>query len=173
MKTFNDIQELNYNDLAFFTGLSVNDSKWEIAAKFGKTVFSQDGVPIIGKEETIKPLYFNFTIRSNSKLEGQNKMEYLVNYYNKGTHKHQLMEFSQNEAYINALKFTGKYSILNEILNREQLLQLQKKWLVMHLRLSNNYASSKVQQFIEDNAWAKAYLSQDSISLKYSVNERV
>jgi len=172
MKKIDQIQELDYNDLAFFTDLSPSDCKWEIAAKLGKTDFTLSGIPIIGKEDTIKPWHYNFTIRSNSKLDGKNKMEYLVKYYNKGTHTHQLMEFSQNETFIKALEFTGKYKILNDILNNKQYLKLQKSWLRSHILLTNNYVSAKAQKFMKQHSWARKYLKEQSITLKYLKNDK-
>lgn len=172
MKTFKQIQELDYNDLAFFTGLSPGDSKWEIAANLGKKEITLSGIPVIGKEDTIKPCHYNFTIRSNSRLEGKNKMKYLVKYYNKGTHMHQLMEFSQNETFIKALEFTGKYKILNDILNRKQYLKLQKSWIKSHLLLTNNHVSAKAQKFIKRHSWSRKYLKEQLITLKYAKNDK-
>ena len=136
MKTFKEIKKLNFNDLAFFKGYSTTDAKWEIA-------------PLLYSPENIK-------------TTKKDQMEYLCEFYNKGIPLSKLKEYSESTTFTKALKFTGKYLIVNDILRTDQLLKIQKTWL-----LKNTYYvklwSVKTTEFINLNSWATDFLIGNGI----------
>ena len=165
MKTFKEIKKLNFNDLAFFKGYSTTDAKWEIAPLLyspENIKTTKKGSPIVGVSEFFDVANFDFSMRSNSKLDGQDQMEYLCEFYNKGIPLSKLKEYSENTTFTKALKFTGKYLIVNDILRTDQLLKIQKTWL-----LKNTYYvklwSVKTTEFINLNSWATDFLISNGI----------
>lgn len=166
MKT---IQTLNYSELSFFTGKSIIDCKNDIARILDIDEVTSKGHPAISSKDRIDVSDYNFTIKSNSNLEGVNQLDYLINHYSKGTTINRLYSFSSNKSFIKQLKFTGGHSVLNTLLNRGQLLKLQKTWLTKNISSrGNKYISKKAKEFINNNEWASSYL--DSIGI--STNQR-
>mgnify|MGYP003114318445 CR=1 FL=1 len=100
MKTKNDIKELSFNDYAFFKGCSATEAKWEFAVHFYDTQkelnanLTKTGVPKIKVSDTVLKECFDFTMRSNSELDGKSQLDYLCDYYNKGITTQKLKEFS-------------------------------------------------------------------------------
>ena len=89
-------------------------------------------------------------------------IDVVIDTYNKGISKSNLMEFSINKSFIKALEFTGTHKILNDILNREQLLILQKSWLrrnTYHVRVW----TPKCIKFVLENDWAPEFLIGENI----------
>ncbi|MCT8340520.1 hypothetical protein MG296_10680 [Flavobacteriaceae bacterium TK19130] len=83
--------------------------------------------------------------------------------YNKGIPLSKLQEYSENTAFIEALKFTGKHAIINDIINPEQLLKLQKTWLLKNVYFIKDW-SEKCLKFIETTDWAADYLKENGFS---------
>lgn len=165
MKTTNDIKYLNYNDLSFFLGISPMDAKWEIA----QHLFTPSTIPVTSKgapkikiSDQVETDKIDFTIRSNSALDGSCRFTYLVDYYNKGITMDALRNFGENKTFIKKLKFTGKFEILNEIMNDEQYLKLQKIWLFASV-YGKSKPSKNASEFIKANEWSKDYLESRGI----------
>lgn len=98
-------------------------------------------------------------IKSSTELNNEDHIDYHINFFNKGVSFTKLSQYSKNKSFEKAIKFTGKSFILNDILNRDQMLLLQKRWT-----LSNTYNvrtwSKKAMKFIEKNEWVKTYLKE-------------
>lgn len=171
MKTFKDIKELNFNELAFFSGKSTLEAKVFIAKHLDIKEETKSG-PKVKITDRINASNYDFTMKSNSRLEGQNRMEYLCDYYNKGTDLQNLRKLSESKTFINALKFTGISSILNDILNREQLLKLQKTWLLHHIFVSRKI-SEKAFNFSKKHTWVEDYLKLNGAIMEYEINQEV
>ena len=164
LKTKNEVQQLNFNDLAFFMGISTSDAKWKMAHIFYNSDkelsknLTKTGVPKISVNDYVSKSEFEKKIKSSTELENKNHIDYHIDFFNKGVSHTKLSEYSQSKSFVKAIKFTGKSSILNDILNRDQMLLLQKRWI-----LSNTYNvrtwSKKAMKFIEDNEWVKSYLN--------------
>lgn len=167
MKTHNDLKELNYNDLSFFTGKPVLDCKWMIAEILKIDEVTAKGYPKVKISETVSKDKVDFTMRSNSLLDGENQFEYLCNHYNKGTTINNLFNFSESKTFIKKIKFTGKHSVLNEILHPEQLLKLQKTWLLKNLgKYRNNVLTDDAYKFIKKHEWAKDYVKDHGVDIE-------
>ena len=162
MKTKNEITELNYNDLSFFTGKSLIESKWTIADILMIEDISPKGLPKIKITDKISVSKIDFKIKSNSNLEGKSRFEYLCDFYNKGIPLNTLREMSESKTFIKALKFTASNDILNHILNKEQYLKLQKTWLFANV-FEPRYLTEKAVLFIKNNEWAYDYLAEKGI----------
>ena len=172
MKTPKDIKELNINDLDFFEGISLSDAKWKMAKHYYTTDtetlvnLTQAGIPKIPISFYINRLEFDKNIRSSSILDGLNTIDTIVKMYNKGIPLNTLREFSESKPFKKALKFTGKHSILNEILNRDNLRKLQKSWLLANCYcVSPNRRSNNTVKFIENNSWSNDFLASKSIKI--------
>jgi hypothetical protein len=131
MKTPERIKKLNFNDVAFFTEKTVTDAKWDMAHHLFKPEEIKDNltsayIPAIKISDMVDKSAFETKIKSNSNLEGRNRIDYIIETYNKGVPLNTLRSYAENPLFIKALKFTGKNSILNDILNTEQLLKIQK-----------------------------------------------
>ena len=169
MKTFNQIKELNYNDISFFLGISVIDAKFIIECKAFPLSHQRGDIIKIGIKDYIEVKHVEKPIHSNSALDGKGVIETVVKTYNKGVTPHKFMEFGQNKNFIKAIKFTGKYAILNDILNPVQYLKLQKIWLFSNVYGKKRW-SKKTAIFIKVNDWAKDYLESRGID---NVDEKV
>lgn len=167
MKTKNDIKKLNFNDYAFFKGVSTTDAKWKFAEFLFPTEeieenLTKSGTPKIGINDYLPVDNFDFKMRSNSKLDGLSQFEYLCDYYNSGIPLNTLREFSENTTYIKALKFTGKNNIINEILNTEQLLKLQKTWILKTFQTIN---FDNLIKFEMSNDWVINFLYESKVDI--------
>jgi hypothetical protein len=177
MKTQNEITKLNFNDIAFFNEISTTDAKWSMAhhlfgsEKHLEENLNKSGSPKISNKEYLDKALFESEIKSNSELDGINRIDYTISIYNKGVNLNKLREFSETKAFINALKFTGKYTIINEILQDEQLLKLQKSWLLANTYLINRWSKNTVL-FIKKYDWSIEYLESKGIS-KDSINSQL
>lgn len=179
MKTKDDFKELNINDYAFFKGISVTDAKWVFAdiifpegwhnlkpdaPFFGKSnkYVNDKGVPKISTSEMVGYDKFDFSMNSNSELDKKCQLTYLCNFYNNGIPLQKLREHSQNKTYIKALKFTGKNQVINAIINPNQLLKIQKTWLLSNVYMIKNWSKNCIE-FIEHNDWAIGFLKVNMI----------
>lgn len=169
MKTKTDITKLNFNDLAFFKGISTSDAKWEMAHYFYSTQKELDdnltktGVPRIGINDYVDKSEFETKIKSVSKFEGLDSIDFIIDTYNATIPLDRIFKYAENTSFIKALKFTGKHSILNEILNKEQLGKLAKIWLLKNTYMVN-YWSDKCNKFIQNNDWSVDFLDVNMIS---------
>ena len=177
MKTPKDLIQLNFNDVAFFLGISTTDAKFKILDSYDlseedydKYISEKTGVPKIGINDFVEKEKFEYKIKSCSILEGKNSIDYHVKVFNKGIPMSRIQEYGENKSFIKALKFTGKNNILNEILCKDQLFILQKCWV-----LKNTYQvkrwSEKCIEFIESNKWTFDYLSR-YISLEIELEKQ-
>lgn len=161
MKTYNDITHLSYNDLSFFSGMSVIDCKFFIAKHLEIKKVTKKGVPSVKLSDKVEKEKIDFTMRSNSELEGADRMKYLCDFYNRGVDPATFMKFGENETFKKHIKFTGVSSILNDILNRDQYRRLQEKWL-----FSNTYGKSQykkeVHEFAKNHPWAAQKLNLET-----------
>ena len=164
-KTPKEITKLNYNDIAFFFNKSASDAKWDMSTYFYSTEkalaenLTKSGTPKIGINDLVDKSEFETKIKSCSKLEGQNYIDTIIESYNKGIPMERLRKYSESSTFINAMKFTGKHKILNEILNKDQLLKLQKTWLLRNT-LTVDYWTKKCTDFIKENDWCIPYLEE-------------
>lgn len=168
MKNYNDITHINYNDLAFIQGITPADAKWEIALKLWalKDVpTTAKGAPKVKVTDAAPVDKFDFTMRSNSHLDGQDKLKYMVDYYNKGCDVNTLRAYGENKTFIKKLKFTGKHSILNDILNPDQLRKLQQIWLFSNVYGKTKFSDEAIK-FISKHKWSEEYLESKGIKLK-------
>ena len=165
LKTKNEIQQLNFNDLAFFMGISTSDAKWEMAHIFyasNKEILNnltKTGAPKISANDYVDKSQFEKKIKSSTELDGKNHIDYHIDYFNKGVSRAKLSEYSKNKSFIKAIRFTGKSSILNDILNKDQMLLLQKTWILNNTLYVRTW-SKKAMKFIQDNEWVKTYLKE-------------
>ena len=163
MKTPKQITELNFNDIAFFNECSTSEAKWSMADFFyspDKLLddgLTKSGTPKIKVTDLLPKSQFETQIRSNSNLEGENKIDYIIKTYNIGVPLNKLREWSENKVFIKALRFTGKYSIINTILNTDQILRVHKSWLLANT-YDISYWSKNTVLFINSNKWANDYL---------------
>ena len=158
MKTYNDYKVLNWKELAFFAGITPAKAKHEIASKLfanEQVEFTKAGVPKVKITDVIHASSYDFSMRSNSKLDSMCRLKYLCDYYNNGTDINRLREYSENPAYIKAIAFSGINTPLNDILNTEQLKKLQKSWFVSHMR-GRKYMTSRAKKFLKENPWMKS-----------------
>ena len=169
LKTPNEIQKLNYNDVAFLTNKSTSEAKWDMSTYIYKSEdeiyenLTKTGVPKIGINDLVDKSDFETKIKSCSALDGLNSIDHLIETHNKGIPTSGLLKFSENPTFRKAIKFTGKYSILNDILNREQFLKLQKSWLFNQTYGKDRF-SDKTIKFIITNDWSTEYLTDKGIS---------
>lgn len=157
-----DVKELNFNDVAFFLNISVTDAKWKIAPHVytPETIennLTTTGIPKISVKDVFSKELFDQKIKSCSHLEGKSLIDYTVETYNHGVSLTKLKEYSENKTFIKALYFTGKYSILNKILNKDQLKKVQKHWVLKNTYLRNTWSENCIK-FIESNKWVFDYL---------------
>lgn len=167
MKTSKDFTELDFNELAFFAGINAIDAKWEIASTIypvDKIEVNDKGTPKVTKKDVIKVEKYDFKMKSNSVLEGKSRLIYLCDYYNKGTDNQHLKTYSESKTFVKAIAFTGTNSVLNEILNREQYLKLQKSWLFTNV-YTNHYLTANAEKFIKKHKWAIEYLTEKGIDM--------
>lgn len=181
MKTKKDFRTLNYSEFAFFKGCDTGEAKlifsdilfpndWhKLILIDGKKVYNpkyvnKSGNPKISAKDYIElhQLKIHFLINSNSHLDNTCQFEYLCDYYNNGIPLQKLREHSQNKTFLKALKFTGKNSIINEIINPEQLLKIQKTWLLSNTYMKNTWSKNCIE-FIENTEWALAFLEVNMI----------
>ena len=190
MKTKNDFTELNYNEYAFFKGVSTTDAKWEfmvhifkkdwwpkheeaIKNKVASKYLTKAGNPRITAKDLVSIKDLDFTMRSNSpSMDGKSRFEYLVDYYNKGIPLNSLREFSDKDGFIKAIRFTGKDTVINDILNPDQLIKLQKTWL---LRSFEHGILDTAIRFEDANEWASQYLYENGIDMDrfYKAKDRL
>lgn len=162
-KTPKEITKLNYNDIAFFFNKSTSDAKWDMSTYFYSTEkalaenLTKSGTPKIGKNDLVDKSEFEVKIRSCSKLDGLPQIDFIIETYNKEIPLDRLRKYSETTAFINALQFTGKHTILNQILNESQLLKLQKTWLLKNTIYVSSW-SKKCTDFIKANDWCVSYL---------------
>ena len=161
MQTFKQIKELNYNDISLFLDIPLYSAKFLIE---GERCLSNENFEkiTIGIKDTISVELVEKPIHSNSDLDGKGTIETIVNMYNKYTPPSKMMEFGQNKAFIKAVKFTGKHTILNKIMNPEQLLKLQKIWLFANIYGKKRW-SKNAAIFTRTNSWAKGYLASRGV----------
>ena len=169
------ITEINFNDYAFFKGVSVREAKWVFAEKLFKPEnieknLTKSGVPIIKSDEYISIDDFDFSMRANSKLEGKSVVKYLFSYYQKGVDMNKLREYSENKSFITALRFTGKHQIVNKMLNTAQLEKLQKTWLLKNIVYKNFYSDNTIK-FIINNKWAMGFLEAKGLPIEKIKNQ--
>ena len=164
MKTKKTITHLNYNDLAFFTGESVIDCKWKIAGILKIENETLKGLPKVKVSDKIKVSDVDFRITSNSVLDKKNRFEYLCDFYNTGTTIDNLRRLSEHKPFIKAVRFTGKDSVLNDILNKEQLLRLQKTWIFANTYMPR-FLTDGAEEFIKKYDWAKPYLESRGVDV--------
>lgn len=172
MITYQEIPDLNFNEYAFFKGIPTTDAKWEFAhIIFPKDwlkkdnydkYFTKSGNPKISVNDRVSKDKFDFTMTSNSALDGTCQMKYLCEYYNKGVTIQKLSEFSQDSALNKAMRFSGKKSIVELILNSDQLNKLKKTWLFNGCYSSRQFTDNIVK-FIMSNDWAKEFLVSKGI----------
>lgn len=165
MKTSKQIKHVNSNDIQFILGKSPNEAKSVIAKALNIKEVNSKGIPLVKASDKAPVEDIDFTIRSNSALDGACYFEVIVDRFNQGIDMGALRNFGEDKRFIKKLKFTGKYHILNEIMNDDQYLKLQKIWL-----FSNVYGKKKpsleAQEFISKNDWAKEYLKTKGIVFK-------
>ena len=178
MKTPNEITELNYNDVAFFKNEKTSEAKWDMAHFFYDTHemieenLTKSGVPIISISNRVAKEHFETKIRSCSELDGLNMIDYIIETYNKEIPTSTVKEFCESLAFSKALKFTGKHSIINEILNDEQLLKCQKYWLFKNTYNKNNWSKNCVS-FINSNEWSVDFLISKGFSKEDIYNKLI
>ena len=180
MKTKNDFKTLNYSEYAFFKGCDTGEAKLVFADLLfpndwdklvfidGKKVYNpkyvnKSGNPKISANDYVELSKLDFTITSNSLLDNTCQFKYLCDYYNNGLPLQKLREYSQNKTFIKALKFTGKNSVINKIINPEQLLKIQKTWLLSNTYMKNVWSKNCID-FIENNDWAFDFLEVNMIT---------
>lgn len=182
MKRYIDISKITFQDYAFFKGVELAEAKWKFAeiingpsAKYatkaqikaknlkGYSEITESGTPCIPAKETLHKSKFDFSMISNSNLDGKCQMEYLCNYYNSGVPIQLLREFAENVGYKKALRFTGKRTIVNDILNEDQLKKLHQTWLFSNCYEVKFWSKAAIE-FIESNVWARGYLIERGIS---------
>lgn len=61
------------------------------------------------------------------------------------------------------MRFTGKYSIVNKILNSSQLRKVQGSWLIKNTYMVNRW-SDKTIDFINKNKWCAEFLNLNLIT---------
>ena len=162
MKTFKKIKQVNHNDISFFLGIPVIDAKFLIECEIFPLSQQKREKVSIGIKDYVDVNLIEKPIHSNSKLDGKGTIETVVETYNKGVTPHKFMEFGQNPVFIKAIKFTGKSTIVNEILNTEQYEKLQRIWLFSNV-YGNPRFSKNAAIFIATNTWAKEYLESRGI----------
>ena len=161
MKKPNQVKELNFNDLSFFMGIRSIDAKWIVSGvlnedkAWDENNLTKTGAPAISNKDYVNKEQVDVKIRSNSALDGKSTIDYHVSQFNKGVPTNTLREYSQKPTFLAALKFTGKYEILNHILNEDQIRKLQKTWLAANTQNAKRYWSKKTSEFISNNEWAK------------------
>lgn len=173
MKKPEDIVQLNFNDIAFFFGIPSIDAKWVVLNNLNlnpsglkELINEKTGVPKIGKGDYINKACVERKIKSCSPiLEGRPHIDYHIEVYNRGISLTNLREFSENKSFVKALKFTGKYTILNDILNKEQYLRLQKSWVYKNTYRVDRF-SKNCLEFIKKNKWAEKYLLSKGINIE-------
>lgn len=169
MKTPEQITKLNFNDIAFFKNISTNDAKWIIAPYIYESEediyenTTNSGVPKVSKNDFISKNAVETKIKSCTNLEGRPLIDFTIKTYNENIPLGQLQLFSLKKTFIKALKFTGKHTILNDILNKEQLLKLEKFWLLKNTIYKDNW-SEKTILFIGLNTWSFDYLLENGFS---------
>ena len=129
MKNHQELTELNFQAVMFFLGKTTEQAKELIYQKgFPTCVAAGEKVKITPSQMApLKELEVKIT-SVYPEFDGKGKIEITVEAYNKGVSMAQLKKWSENKGYIKSLKFTGKESILNEILNEEQYKKLQVLW---------------------------------------------
>ncbi len=169
MKTKTDFKELNFNEYAFFKGCSTTEAKWEFADHVfpenwegEEKYLTKTGSSKINKNDTVDYNSLDFTIRSNSILEGKCQLGYLCDFYNKGVPLNTLRKYSENPTFVKALSFTGKNQVISDIINPEQLMKLQKTWLLKNVMMKNTLSDNTVK-FIENNNWATSFLVSSDV----------
>ncbi|MEZ7496454.1 hypothetical protein QO206_13225 [Leeuwenhoekiella aequorea] len=159
------IEKLNYNDLSFFAGIDTIDAKWFIWEKLNLKDKTEKGYPKVNLTDEIKVSDYNFSIRSNSNLDGKSQFEYLFKYYSTITDKQKLRFFAESKVFTKALCFTGSHSILNKILERSAYRKLQERWLLDNCFCKKVY-SKKTIAFIIKNEWAENYLLSNGVRIE-------
>tara|TARA_R110000803_G_scaffold10007_6_gene31104 strand:+ start:1236 stop:1784 length:549 start_codon:yes stop_codon:yes gene_type:complete len=171
MKKPIEIKELNYNDIAFFTGKTITEIKWEMSTHLYTTKnidenLDKRGNPKVSLTDLVNKSLFETEIRSCSDLEGLNYIDHVVSSYNKGIDLTRLRSYAEKDTFIKALRFTGKFNIINEILNEKQYKLLQEKWL-----FANTYSkkawTDNCFKFIISNKWSIGYLESHGFSKSF------
>jgi len=168
IQTPKKVSKLNFNDLAFLTNKSTSEAKWDMA----NYLFSSDeelsenltksGIPKVSVNEYLDKSLFETRIKSCSRLDGLNSIDYIIKTYNNGITIDRLQKYSETPAFQKALKFTGKFTILNNILNKDQLLKLQKSWIYKNTYLIHNWSDNCIS-FIKENDWSVEFLKSKMI----------
>ena len=160
-----DIKKLTFNDVAFFLEVSTSEAKWKMAYLFfGSEAhleknLTKTGVPKISIKDVVQKEVFETEIKSCTELDGKNNIDFHIETFNKGVPLSELREYAESKGFISALKFTGKHQILNQILNKDQLFLLQKKWLLTNVYNVHRWSKNTIK-FIEQNEWSMDYLSE-------------
>ncbi len=161
------IKKVNFNDIAFFKGCTTSEAK-EIVIRTlypGKEALhiNDKGNPVVSVDDTIDVSHIDYKMKSCSdKFEGKSYVQYLANFNNKGTTKQALLKFSKSVSFTKALKFTGKHTILNEILNKDQYRILQQTWLLENTLYHDRFSKNAIK-FILENDWSSDYLKSKGI----------
>lgn len=170
MRTKKDFKQITYLEHAFFKGCGTSESKYLFADilfpegwQVDEQYLTKTGLPRIGKSDTIDRKLLDFTIRSNSRLDGKCQLEYLCDFYNKGIPLQKLREYSETKEFIKAIGFTGKNRVIGEILNPDQLRKLHQTWL-----LKNSYWSitEKAIEYEMRNDWALSYMYENGVDVE-------
>lgn len=173
MKTFKDLTHLNYQQIAFFKNIPIVDAKWEVVKalkiKSKDLKVSKKRVPRIKMTDIVPSNAIDFKIKSNSSLEGENRLEYLTNYYNKGVDMQTLKFLGEHTAFIKKIKFIGKHKILEDILNPDQLKKLQQIWLFANCYNKKKFSKEAVA-FINNHDWAAKYLESKGVFEKKTIS---
>ena len=129
MKTYQELKEINYQAVMFFLGKTTEQAKELIYQKGSPTCAAS------GEKVKITPSHTAFIkdlevpLRSvYPQFDGKGMIEVMIEQHNKGVSMAQLKKWAESKTCIKSLKFTGKESILNEILNADQYFKLQTSW---------------------------------------------
>ena len=129
MKTYKELTELNFQAVMFFLDKTIVQAK-EIIYEKGFPAYYNSGEEVKITPSQKAPLKDIEVLVTSvfPQFNGKGKIEISVDMFNKGVSMARLKKWAENKAYIKSLKFTGKESILNEILNADQYFKLQISW---------------------------------------------
>ena len=160
MKTYQEIEYVNYQEISFLRGVSMIEAKNIISncLEIEKPKI-KDAVAIFKAEKYLRS--------HDDRYDGKGVMQVVVEHYNRGLTSLELQKFANNRAFIGALSFKGRHSILNAILNPDDLLSLQKEWLLKLCDSGKNLVSLKARKnlanFVNDNLWALPFLQENKL----------
>ena len=163
MKTYKLLKEVNYNDVAFFFNVPIAEAKQIISKSAFPTSRAYGQSPTITKHDTAFVSDIEKPIRSVVRdLDGRGVIEVSVERHNKGVPTSKLQSYGENTSFIKAISFTGKQTILNDILNAEQYRKLQQIWLYSSV-YGRKHWHKKTCIFIRTTDWAVEYLESRGI----------